>query len=315
MADRPEIDRSTTAIAELPQRQFGRNGETIPLLGLGTAPGGKGLSDDDAVRLYHHAIDVGVTYLDTAPGYGEAQRQLSRVLRQRRDEVFLVTKTPTSDRAEAVAMLERNLADLGTDSVDLALVHDLGPRDVDQVLGEDGALAGLIEAKRRGLTRYVGFSAHSHPAKARRVIESADVDAVLLAMNFADRFTYNFEERVLPAAADRGVAVVGMKAFGGAPRMTYTAPTLSALAAATDRGERDADRFRIDFHDLALRYALTLTGVSGVVVGVYTEAELRTAVRCARDLRPLSTREEQLLQQHGKRIAEHWGAHFGPVGD
>lgn len=314
MADRQDgIGAVETQAAPLAQRQFGRHRETIPLLGLGTAPGGKGLTDSEAIRLYHHAIDLGVTYIDTAPGYGAAQKQLAEVLQTRRDQVFVTTKTPTSDRDEAITKLEQNLADLRVDSVDLVLLHDLGPRNVDQVLSPDGALAGLAEAKRRGLTRYIGFSAHSHPEKARRVVEEAEIDAVLLAMNFADRYTYNFEERVLPAASDRGLAVIGMKTFGGAPRMEYTHPTPSALAVATERGDRAAERFEIDFHDLALRYALTLTGVSGVIVGMYSVEELRAAVRCARDLRPLATREEELLRQHGRRIAAEWGHHFGPV--
>lgn len=314
MADRQNgVGAVETQAAPLAQRRFGRHRETIPLLGLGTAPGGKGLSDLEAIRLYHHAIDLGVTYLDTAPGYGAAQKQLAEVLKTRRNQVFLTTKTPTADRTEAVAKLEQNLSDLGVDSVDLVLLHDLGPRDVDRVLSKEGALAGLAEAKRRGLTRYIGFSAHSHPQKARRVVEAGEVDAVLLAMNFADRYTYNFEQQVLPAAFERGIAVIGMKVFGGAPEMEYTVPTPSALAVATDLGDRAAERFEIDFHDLALRYALSLTGVSGVIVGMFSDDELRAAVRCARDLKPLSAREVELLQQHGRRIAAEWGAHYGPV--
>src|SRR5262249_49921813 len=75
--------------AGLPQRRFGKTGEQVPVLGLGTGPAGFGLADDAAVALYHAAIDRGVTYLDTAPGYGRAQAQLGQVLPRRRDEVFL----------------------------------------------------------------------------------------------------------------------------------------------------------------------------------------------------------------------------------
>jgi hypothetical protein len=297
----------------LPQRRFGKNNETIPLLGFGTAPGGKGLADADAVRLYHRAIDRGVTYVDTAPDYGRAQRQLSEVLATKRHQVFLVTKTPTADADDAIRILEQNISDLGVASVDLVFLHDLGPRDVDQVLSRDGALAGLAKARDRGLTRYIGFSAHSHPGKALRVVNEGVVDAVMLAMNFADRFTYGFEETVLPAAAERGVAVMAMKVFGGAPGMTYDAPTHSALAEATAADDRAAGRFEIDFHNLALRYALTLPGVTGAVVGVFNEEELDAAVSCAADLRPLSPRELSVLDDHGRRIAAQWGEHFGPV--
>lgn len=308
-------ETAETAHTTLPQRRFGRHRETVPLIGLGTGPGGMGLPDEEAVRLYNRAIDLGVTYVDTAPDYGNAQRQLSRVLARRRDEVFLVTKTPTSDRAEAVSKLEKNLDDLGVDSVDLVFLHDLGPRDVDTVLGKNGAIAGLAEARDRGLTRYIGFSAHNNPHKALRVVEAGVVDAVMLAMNFADRFTYDFEGLVLPAAADRGIAVMAMKVFGGAPGMTYTSPTPSALARVTSDDERSAGRFDIDFHDLALRYALELPGVSGAVVGVYNEAEIESAVACASRSRPLSAREREILEDHGRRIAAEWGEHYGPASE
>ena len=107
----------------LPKRVFGKTGEKIPILGLGTAPAGMGLNDFDAVDLFHAAIDNGVTYLDTAPGYERAQIQLGEVLRERRDEVFLVTKTFASDASKAVEILEQSLRDLRTDCVDVTFVH------------------------------------------------------------------------------------------------------------------------------------------------------------------------------------------------
>ena len=102
-----------------------------------------GLTDEDAIRLYDRAIDLGVTYIDTAPGYGRAHLQLGEVMRRRRQEVFLVTKTPADTADEALQILGKGLADLQTDHVDLVYVHHLGARDVDRVLEPDGALAGL----------------------------------------------------------------------------------------------------------------------------------------------------------------------------
>ncbi|HIG18162.1 MAG TPA: hypothetical protein EYQ31_13265, partial [Candidatus Handelsmanbacteria bacterium] len=95
-----------------------------------------------------------------APGYAHAQEQLGHILPRRRDEVFLVTKTPTSDGKTAIEQLEENLKILRTDAVDLCYVHSLGHQDVDKVLAKDGSLAALREAQKRGLTRYVGFTAH-----------------------------------------------------------------------------------------------------------------------------------------------------------
>src|SRR5690242_21206169 len=90
----------------LPERRFGKTEERVPILGLGTAPAGIGLPDEEAIALFHHAIDRGITYLDTAPAYARAHVQLGQVLRRRRDEVFLATKCATASAEEALRITE-----------------------------------------------------------------------------------------------------------------------------------------------------------------------------------------------------------------
>jgi len=299
------LDTETTEVANiqvLPERVLGKTGEKVPILGLGTGPGGMGLDDDDAVALYHCAIDLGVTYIDTAPGYDRAQVQLGRVMAERRDEVFLVSKTLADDADKALQILEKSLKDLQTDCVDLVYVHSLGNRDVDRVLSPDGSLAGLREAQKRGWTRYVGFTAHNMPHKAVRILKEAEVDVVMLAMNPADRFTYNFEETVLPLAQKNNVGVAAMKVYGGAEGMKYEKPVPSALAV---NGPHD--------HETALRYALGLPGVATAVIGVFNEAELRQNIAWAKNYTPLSSSESSILEQTGQDIAADWGPHYGSV--
>ena len=107
------------------------------------------------MALFEQAIDLGVTYIDTAPAYKNAQKQLGGLLQRRRSEVFLVTKTGTTSADEARRILEQSLQDLQTSQVDLTYVHSVGGLDVDEVLGKDGALEGLRRAQAQGLTRYV----------------------------------------------------------------------------------------------------------------------------------------------------------------
>jgi aryl-alcohol dehydrogenase-like predicted oxidoreductase len=283
----------------VPQRRLGKTEERVPILGLGTGPGGSGLDDREAIRLYHAAIDRGVTYLDTAPGYGRAQSQLGEVMRRRRGEVFLVTKTWTAARDEALAILEKSLRELQTDCVDLVYSHCVGSFDPDAILAADGSLAGLREAQRRGWTRYVGFTAHHSPWKAAKILREAEVDVVMLAMNFADRYTYDFEGAVLPLADARDVGVAAMKVYGGAQDMNYDTPRPSHMDGAD--------------HRLALRYALTLPGVQTAVVGMYTERELEENLRWVQDVAPLSPAETARLEAEGKDFAARWGPHFGAV--
>ena len=286
----------------LPQRWLGRTGEEVPILGLGTAPAGMGLRDSDAIDLYHRALDLGVFYLDTAPAYGRAQKQLGVVMKERRDEAFLVTKTLASQGEKARDILEESLRDLQTDCVDLTYVHSVGNQDVDEILAPDGALAALREAQKKGWTRFVGFTAHNSPWKSVKLLREAEVDVVMLAMNFADRHTYNFEETALPLAVEQGVGVAAMKVYGGALDMKYEQVKPSAMAA---QGSYD--------HETALRYALGLPGVAVAVVGVYSEAELLQNVAWAKNYTPLAQDELDRQLAIGRDISRGWGPHFGPV--
>ena len=92
-------------------RLLGKTGEYISILGFGTAPAGTRLSLREAVRLYEKALNLGVTYFDTAPdfaGYGKAQEQLGYLLKDRRKEVFLVTKCYEPDGDAALLVEERD---------------------------------------------------------------------------------------------------------------------------------------------------------------------------------------------------------------
>jgi aryl-alcohol dehydrogenase-like predicted oxidoreductase len=296
------LDVNDVESAPLPQRWLGKTGEQVPALGMGTGPGGMGMEDEKAIALYERAIDLGVTYFDTAPGYQRAQTQLGRVMRRRRDEVFLVTKTQTARADDALKILERSLKDLQTERVDLTYVHSLGKLDVEQVLAGDGALAGLREAQKRGWTRYIGFTAHNMPWKAARVLQEADVDVAMVALNFVDRHTYNFEEVVLPLAVERGVGIAAMKVYGGARDMKYDRPRPSAL-----------ETHGAHYHEKALRYALSLPGVAVAVIGMYREEELLQNVEWVRNHSPIAPAEEEALVSRGREIAAAWGPHFGAV--
>jgi len=288
---------ASPATSALPQRRFGKTEERVPVLGLGTAPAGFSLSDEDAVALFHAAIDRGVTYLDTAPGYNRAQAQLGQVLPSRRDEVFLATKCYAATAAEALQIHEQSLRDLETDRVDLLYAHCVGSFEPEQLLAPDGVFAGLREARRRGWTRYIGFTAHHLPARSVALLQELEIDAVMLAMNYADRHTYGFEEKLLPLAGSLDLGIACMKVYGGAKEMNYEKFRVSAL------GERN--------HHAAFRYALGLPGVAVAVIGMFTQEELERNVAWARAWEPLTGEEQERLHDEGRALAAEWGPHFG----
>lgn len=114
--------------ARLPRKVLGKTKVSAPIIGLGTAPAGQ-LSEKEAVALYHACIDAGVTYVDTAPelgGYGNAQKFLAPVLKDRRDQVFVVTKCYEPDGDQALKLLKSNLAEMGIERADLVYAPSIG---------------------------------------------------------------------------------------------------------------------------------------------------------------------------------------------
>lgn len=290
----------SAAEGALPARTLGRTGYKTSILGLGMAPiGMMGHTREEAERLVHEALDLGVNYVDVAPNYHDGEAKLAPVMKRRRDQVFLVTKVEAQRKDGILTQIRNSLQVMGVDHVDAVHLHNLGDFDLKEVFeDENGGLAGLREAKRLGYLRYFGISGHLRPWKFTEAIRSGQIDLVMPAMNFVDRHTYNFEEKVLPEAKKHGTAVVAMKVLGGALGMDYSRRNSGTLAAD---------------YESAVRYALGLEGVSAVVMGLKSSEEIRKAVRTVREFRPLSEAEQEALAAKGRELARQWGPHFGPV--
>jgi aryl-alcohol dehydrogenase-like predicted oxidoreductase len=201
----------------MPLRDLGRTGVKVSLAGLGTAEWGRGLADKDADRMVARAIDLGINYVDTAFSYGggRAEEHLGRALKGRRDKVFLATKTLPRGRDAALRELETSLGRLGTDRVDLWQFHALGStRDTDQILRDgDGALAAGLEARRKGLVRFLGITGHADPDVFVDALARHDFDTLLVPLNCIDPHHRSFEEKALPKAVEKRTGVIAMKVF------------------------------------------------------------------------------------------------------
>src|SRR3954447_25982073 len=266
---RPRSDKVTRPgprqgepLMPLPQRPLGKTGVSVPVLGYGTAPLGKiKLMDAPLIhksaRLLHYAIDRGITYLDTSPDYG-SQPKIGEVMASRRGEVFLATKVNKRRRQDVLEELRRNLEELRTDHVDLVQVHAINTMaDLEAALAPDGALAALAEARRQGMTRFLGITGHARPWVLARALERYDFDTVLVAIGAVDRLVNAPEEVLLPVARAKQVGIIAMKVYG--------------------HGE-------IKQRELALRYALGLPGVSLAILGMDDEAQIDENLRLAESL-------------------------------
>jgi aryl-alcohol dehydrogenase-like predicted oxidoreductase len=286
--------------APLPRRVLGRTGVEVPVIGLGTAPVGQ-RTREEAIRFYHECIDAGVTYLDTAPefaGYYKAQEYLGPVLKERRDEVFVVTKCWKSNGEEALALLKQNLKELRIERADLVYAHSIGADNMapEKIHAEDGVCRALDKAKRDGLTRFVGVSGHNRPAWFLEAMERWDYDVMMNAVSVVSRHIYDFEGKVWPKAAEKGIGLAAMKVFGGAK-------------GREAKGARLPDELRPQ----ALRYAMNLPGVSVVVVGMHDRHELEENLAIVRSAKALEPAELAALEPRTKELATTWGEVYGAV--
>lgn len=261
-----------------PNRPLGATGARVPLIGYGTAPlGKKHIAEEHAVRCLNHAIDRGITYLDTSPDYG-SEPHLGRVMRTRRNDVFLATKVNNRSKQGVLDELKQSLKRLQTDHVDLVQVHAVNAwADLEQALAPDGAVAALEQARQEGLLRFIGITGHARPEILASALEQYPFDTVLCALGIADRLVSSPESFLLPRVRARGCGLIAMKVLC--------------------HGE-------IKTRELALRYSLGLPGVSLAIVGMDQPEQIDQNVESAAAFQPLRDDELERLIGEAKEIVK-----------
>ena len=204
-------------------RRLGRTGETVSALGLGGFHLGSAENPNDAVRIVRSAIDRGVTFLDNSWDYhaGESERRMGTALRDGyRERVFLMTKFDGRTRKATAEQIDESLRRLETDHVDLMQFHENNRlEDPDRFFSAGGALEALLEAKKAGKIRFIGFTGHKDPSVHLRMLELAaqhrfHFDTCQMPLNIMDAHFRSFSRHVLPKLVEQGVGVLGMKPMG-----------------------------------------------------------------------------------------------------
>jgi uncharacterized protein len=166
----------------LPTRTLGRTGAKVSILAFGC--GSRFLMYDDeekALSALNQAIDLGITYLDTAYSYGDgkSETRVGKVMATRRKEVWLATKIPDRTRDAFLKRLEDSLKRLQVDHVDLVHIHSLGQADdLAKIEAPDGALKGLLEAREQKMARFIGMTSHTNGEVMAQAITRSDLDCV-----------------------------------------------------------------------------------------------------------------------------------------
>jgi aryl-alcohol dehydrogenase-like predicted oxidoreductase len=199
----------------IPKRRLGKRGVDVTIVGLG----GEGILrttgyDKEAYDLINKAIDLGITYLESARAYSGSESYYGKALRERRKDIFLASKSHARDKKGALQHLQETLKNMKTDHLDLWQVHDVRTKeDVDEIFAPEGALEAFQEAKDKGLVRFLGVTGHHDPGILLRCIESFPFDTVLIPVNPAEPGYKSFIAEVIPVAKEKGMGIIGMKVY------------------------------------------------------------------------------------------------------
>jgi len=274
-----------------PYRTLGRSGEKVSMVGLGGYHIGHPEDEQLSIRLVRTALDDGMNFLDNCWDYngGQSEIRMGKALRDGyRQKAFLMTKIDGQTRQAATQQLEESLRRLQTDHVDLLQFHEvIRETDPRRIMGAGGGMEAVLEAKKQGKVRYIGFTGHKSPDIHLRMLEAAfahqfTFDAVQMPLNVMDAHYNSFEKKVLPVLVKHGIGVLGMKPMGDSIILRSKAATPVEC----------------------LHYAMSLP-TSVVITGCESIKILQQALDAARSFKPMSQEEvAQLLAKTAPAAAK-----------
>ncbi len=305
----PALPANSKTLGSMPTRNLGKIGYKVGIFSLGgQAALEKANNFDAAVPLIERALDLGVNYIDTSSIYGGPERwseqYVGRVMKTRRNQAFLATKTKERTRDGSLRMIEKSLQLLNTDHVDLWQLHDVGlPEDVDAIFAKGGAMEALIEMQEQKVVRFLGVTGHYRPEALIDTINRHPFDTILMALNAADTHIHSFTEKLLPLAVEKQMGIIGMKVPArGRLLASWTPPPLDAQQHSWE-GSAIATRAGVMNMRDAMRFTLSHP-VSTVIIGCDTIAQLEENVQIARDFTPLSATQMASLNDLAAPVAK-----------
>jgi predicted aldo/keto reductase-like oxidoreductase len=260
--------------ASVPTRTLGRSGEKVSIVGLGGYHIGMQPDEQESIRIIRTALDSGIHFLDNCWDYngGQSEVRMGKALRDGyRQKAFLMTKIDGQTKLAAAQQLEESLRRLQTDHIDLLQFHEV-IRDTDpaRIFGPGGGMEAILEARKQGKVRYIGFTGHKSPDIHFKMLETAfahgfTFDAVQMPLNVMDAHFDSFEKKVLPVLVKHQIGVLGMKSMGDG--LILRSKTVTPVEC--------------------LHYAMSLP-TSVVITGCESLQILEQAIDAARSYRPMS---------------------------
>jgi predicted aldo/keto reductase-like oxidoreductase len=283
LAQGASVDKRTG----MPTRILGKTGASVSCIAFGCGSRFLMYKDEDkALEAVNRAIDLGISYIDTAYGYGDgkSETRIGHVMKTRRKEVWLATKINKRNGDEAMRVIEGSLKRLQTDHVDLLHIHSLTtPEDRAEIEANDGVLKVIYKVKEQKMARFIGITSHTDPHVLKTALERHEFDCTQMALNAARVGMRNapggmainpmhdsFEALALPVANRKNMGVIAMKIFGQ-EGLVGKAPI-----------------------EKLIRYSLSLP-VAAAVLGMPKIEYLEENIRIAKSFQPLPKQEMQSM--------------------
>src|SRR5580693_2706279 len=274
----------------IPYRALGRTGEKVSVIGLGGYHLGKQSDPEESIRIIRSGVDEGINFLDNCWDYnsGESEIRMGKALLEGyRQKAFLMTKIDGRTKTAAAAQLNESLRRLRTDRIDLLQFHEvIRDSDPDRVFAEGGGMEAVLEAKKAGKVRFIGFTGHKSPDIHLKMLATASkhgfkLDAVQMPLNVMDAHFNSFEKQVLPVLTENGIAVLGMKPMGD--NVILESKTVTPTEC--------------------LVYSMNLP-TSVVITGCDSMEILQQALHAARSFQPMDSSQVAALLARTARAAE-----------
>lgn len=305
LAAQAGIAADTDGKTGMPMRTLGKTGARVSVLAFGS--GSRFLAykeEDKALAALNKALDLGITYVDTAYGYGNGQSEtwVGKLMPARRNQIFLATKVNARKADEAMRIVEGSLKRLQTDHVGLLHIHSLtDDADLSAIEASDGVLNVVHKLRDQKMARFIGITSHTDPAVLAKALERHDFDCTQMALNAAkagmakgvsalgENHPNSFQSLALPVANGKKMGVIAMKVFAQ-EQLSGKAPV-----------------------ETLIRYSLSLP-VTAAVVGMPKPEFIEENIRIAKAFKPLPQSEmrqisDQLAGTHKALIDRFFSDH------
>ncbi|MGC2256841.1 MAG: aldo/keto reductase [Candidatus Sulfotelmatobacter sp.] len=299
----------TPAGDAMPTRNLGKTGYKVGIFSLGgQAALEKANNEATAVPIIEKSLDLGVNYIDTSSIYGGPDRwseqYVGKVMKHRRSDSFLATKTKERTRDGSMRMIETSLKLLQTDHVDLWQLHDIGTMtDIKEIFSKGGAMEALLQARDQKIVRYLGITGHYRPDALIEAIHRYPFDTILMAVNAADPHHFSFSDQLLPLAVERQMGIIGMKVPArGRILSSWTPPPIEQQKHSWEGMVLAPTPGTLDMRQ-AMYYSLSLP-VSTVIIGCDSVAQLEQNVQLAREFTPLNQQQMAALSQKAEPVSK-----------